>query len=101
MAKLQHKNLLHFGNSSEVYASLQEDYNRDTLLQSLWQMVLFGCAVGAAVFSNHADWLWLFGGLYAIERAIARFVDNSNRNWAMHMIDWIEADRASQKNEQP
>jgi len=52
-------------------------------------------AIGAAIFSNHADWLWLFGGVYAVERATTRFIDNSNRNWAMHVIDWVEHSRDS------
>ncbi|MBI5041683.1 MAG: hypothetical protein HZB57_10950 [Gammaproteobacteria bacterium] len=99
MAKLIHKNLFHYGDSSEVYAALQEHYNRDTWIHSLWQIVLFGCAIGAVVFSGHTDWLWICAGLYATERAITRFVDNSNRNWAMHVIDWVEAKRAHESEE--
>lgn len=99
MAKLEHKNLFHSGSSTEVYAALQNHYNRDTWIHSLWQMVLFGCAIGAAVFSSHTDWLWIFGGLYAVERAITRYVDNSNRNWAMHVIDWMEAKHANRNEE--
>ncbi|MEO7405336.1 MAG: hypothetical protein ABIU95_16885 [Burkholderiales bacterium] len=91
MAKLTHNNLFQSGDSSEVYATLQEDYDRDTHIQSRWRLALLGCAVGAVVISDHSDWLWIFGGLYATERAITRFLDNSNRNWAMHVIDWIEA----------
>lgn len=98
MLKLEHKNLFQSGHSaSEVYAALQEHFNRDTWIHSLWEVALLGCAVGAVVFSNHADLLWIFGGLYVVERAILRYVDNSNRNWAMHMIDWMEAKR---KNEE-
>ena len=100
MAKLEHKNLFHFGTSTEVYAALQEHYNRDTWIHLFWQIVLFACAVGAVFFSNHADWLWIFGGLYAVERAVTRFVDNSNRNWAMHVIDWIEAKQANENKAQ-
>jgi hypothetical protein len=93
MAKLEHKNLFQFGDSSQVYAALQKHYNRDTWIHYLWHMILLGCGFGAVVISNHVDWLWIFGGLYATERAITRFVDNSNRNWAMHIIDWVEAKR--------
>lgn len=93
MAKLEHKNLFQNVDVSEVYASLQRDYDRDTRIHALWQVALLGCAVGAALLSNHVDWFWIFGGLYAAERTITRFVDNSNRNWAMHLIDWIEAQR--------
>lgn len=58
-------------------------------------MVFFGCAGGAVLISKHVDWLWIFGGILAAERALAVFLDNSNRNWAMHLIDWIEADRSA------
>jgi hypothetical protein len=93
LAKLEHKNLFQFGDAPDVYAALQDHYNRDTWMHSFWQVVLFGCALGAPVVSAHLDWLWIFGGLYAVESAITRFADNSNRNWAMHMMDWIEATR--------
>lgn len=93
MAKLEHKNLFQYGDVSEVYAALQRDYDRDTWIHTLWQIAILVCAVGAALLSNRVDWLWIFGGLYATERAITRFVDNSNRNWAMHVIDWMEAQR--------
>jgi hypothetical protein len=99
MAKLEHKNLFQYSDSSDVYAALQDNYNRDTWIHSFWQVVLLGCAVGAGAISDHADWLWIFGGLYATERAITRFVDNSNRNWTMYVIDWIEAKRASGSEE--
>ena len=32
-------------------------------------------------------------GLGAIGVYFATFIDNSNRNWAMHVIDWIEENR--------
>jgi len=93
MAKLEHKNLFQSGNASEVYAAFQRDFDRDTWIQSFWRLALVACAVGAAVLSNHVEWLWIFGGLFATERAITSFVDNSNRNWAMHVIDWMETQR--------
>jgi len=86
MGKLEHVNLFHHGDKKEVYAAFQRDLDRDTWVQLSWRLVLLGCAVGAAVVSGHADWLWLF----AIERSISKYVDNSNRNWLMHAIDWQE-----------
>jgi hypothetical protein len=97
MAKLEHKNLFQYGEASEVYAALQRDFNRDTWIQAFWRLVLAACAVGAAILSNHIDWLWIFGGLFATERAIAAFVDNSNRNWIMHVIDWMETHRRKEE----
>jgi hypothetical protein len=90
MEKLGHKNLFAYGDREEVYAALQRDFNRDTWVEYFWRVVFVGMAIGAATLSNHIDWLWLFGGIYAVERSISRFVDNSNRNWTMHVIDWLE-----------
>ncbi|HEU0189237.1 MAG TPA: hypothetical protein VFQ97_04500 [Gallionella sp.] len=94
MAKAEHKNLFSYGDKSEVYAAFQRDIDRDTWIQMLWHMALLGCALGAAFISGHFDWLWIFGGLYATERCISRFADNSNRNWLMHAIDWYEKQQA-------
>jgi hypothetical protein len=93
MAKLSHVNLFSYGDKAEVYEALQKDYDRDTYVHSFWRLVLIGAAIGAAVISNHADWLWVFLGIYAAERSISKYLDNSNRNWAMHIIDWHEASR--------
>ena len=93
MASLGHKNLFGYGDRKDVYEALQRDFNRDTWIQQFWHLAFLAAALGGAFVAGHTDWLWLFGGLYAIERAIARFIDNSNRNWAMHVIDWLEQDR--------
>ena len=71
MEKFGHENLFAYGDREEVYAALQRDFDRDTWVQHIWQLVFVGMAAGAAIFSNHADWLWLFGGIYAVERAIS------------------------------
>lgn len=91
MAKLQHVNLHEHGDLKDVYAALQRDFDRDTWRHLFWHVVLAASAGGAVWIANQPDWLWLFAGLYAVERAVARAVDNSNRNWAMHLIDWQEA----------
>jgi len=91
MKKLKHINLFKYGGKKEVYQTLQDHYDRDTWIHMWWHYVLLACALGAAFISDHMDWLWIFGGLYAVERAIARYIDNSNRNWFMHSIDWKES----------
>src|SRR5688572_4853574 len=93
MAKLEHKNLHAYGDKADVYAALQRDFDRDTWVQLSWHIVLGGAALGAVFIAGQKDWLWLFAGIYAAERALARYMDNSNRNWAMHVIDWIESTR--------
>lgn len=94
MKKLEHDNLFKYSDDRrDVYKAFQRDFNRDTWIQSFWHVVLLAMAAGATYFSNHPDWLWLFGGIYAAERASSRFAENSNRNWAMHVIDWLERNR--------
>jgi hypothetical protein len=93
MKKLQHVNLLAEANKADVYAAFQRDFNRDTWRQMVWRFVMLACAIGAVLVSKHTDWLWIFGAIYAAEQSLAWFVDNSNRNWLMHAIDWYEGDR--------
>ena len=93
MAKLRHNNLAAYGDRNDVYEILQNDFNRDTYIQAFWHVIFFGAAFGAVVMAKHSDWAWLFLGIYAAERAIAKFIDNSNRNWTMHVIDWMERNR--------
>lgn len=99
MAKLTHNNLFFGGDGDRksVYEALQRDFNRDTWRQLGWRWVFALVAAGAAL-SGHEEWLWLFVGMYALERAHARFIDNSNRNWAMHVIDWIEHNRQDNRD---
>lgn len=91
MTQLKHNNLFASGDrKKEVYAALQRDFNRDTHIHGLWHAGILLSAAGAAYFTNRPECLWLFGGLYAAERSISKFIEMSNRNWAMHVIDWIE-----------
>ena len=93
MAKLEHKNLFAYGEKPEIYAAFQRDFDRDTWIHVFWRFVLFACAIAAITASGHYDTVWIFAGLIATERALSKFIDNSNRNWTMHVIDWIEAGR--------
>jgi hypothetical protein len=76
---------------------LQRDFNRATWHQEGWVLVFSLVAAGAAL-SVSGEWLWLLAGMYALERAHARFIDNSNRNWAMQVIDVIEDNRQDNRN---
>jgi hypothetical protein len=99
MTKLRHVNMLADASKRDVYEVFQRDYDHNTWRQMCWRYVLIGCAVGAVLISNHLDWLWIFGGIYAAERALATFIDNSNCNWLMHAIDWYESERKSSFDE--
>lgn len=92
MAKKAHQNLFDYvvGGKNEVYQALQNDFDKDTWRQAGWHALFWICAVGGTTSTGHSEWLWIFGALYAVERSVSRFIDNSNRNWAMHVIDWME-----------
>ena len=91
MKRITHKNLYeYYGNKDEFYAALQEHLDRDTWFNLFWHWVFIACALGAFFISGHKDWLWIFGGIYATERVLSNFIDNSNRNWFMHHIDYLE-----------
>lgn len=99
MADIKHTNLHAHMERSEVYRTFQRDYNTDSWKHGAWHAALLFIAIGAAAFSGRTEWLWLFGGMYATERAITRFIDMSNRNWAMHVIDWIESNRSLDRDQ--
>lgn len=89
MAESHHINLHHDGDKEDVYKALQRDYSNDAKRLATWDWVIVLCAAGAALVSHHYDWLWLFAAIYALNAKIVVFIDNSNRNWAMHLIDWM------------
>jgi hypothetical protein len=98
MAKKVHQNLFNHvvDGKKEVYEALQRDYDKDTWRQLGWHAVFWICAVVGTRLTGHSDWLWIFGSIYAVERSLARYIDNSNRNWAMHVIDWMEHSNSEQ-----
>lgn len=97
MTSDMHDNLFQYGDKADVYAALQRDCDRDAWRHLGWHAIFLGAAVGASQFADHPDWLWLFLGMFALKCALARFIDNSNRNWTMHLIDWLENERYTRK----
>jgi hypothetical protein len=94
MARLKHNNLFQTqGDRPEVYEALQQNYNTDTYIHGAWISVFFIAAIGGVVWAHHSDWIWIFMAIFAAERSLSRWIDNSNRNWAMHVIDWMERNR--------
>lgn len=86
-----HNNLFHWTSPRGVYEKFQEDARRD--VRQGRTLTTFGslCAVAAYYDLLHLRiWLALVAvGLF--ESSLRTFIDNSNRNWAMHVIDWLEA----------
>jgi hypothetical protein len=96
MAEKAHVNLFHYAvDKADVYEALQKNYDRDTWRQAGWDALFWLCAIAGSASAGHSDWLWIFGAIYAFERSIVRYIDNSNRNWTMHVIDWIENNKAN------
>lgn len=99
MAKKSHSNLFRqvVDGKAEVYQAFQNDFDRDTWHQLAWHVVFWICAIVGTRVTGHTEWIWIFGALYAVERSLSKFVDNSNRNWAMHVIDWMEHRDAAER----
>ena len=85
------------GSKAEVYKTLQRDYERDHK-RCNWLSFVAALMIGAAfadtpfgieLGSTFRFLLALFGIILAIQYLVT-FIDNSNRNWSMHVIDWIE-----------
>ena len=96
MSVYRHNNLFEFGDKAEIYQALQRDFHRDVRRREWWQLGFALCAIGAGTLSHHWDWLWIFAGLFLLERGLTLYIDNSNRNWTMHVIDWLENSRDSE-----
>ena len=88
--RFEHINLFHYYEKSAVYEAFQNHFNRDTYVQQFWSFVFIAFSAGAVFLAGKPEWVWLLGAVFAAERKLASFIDNSNRNWAMHMIDWNE-----------
>jgi hypothetical protein len=89
----KHENLFgYFSTKQEVYNKLQEDYDRDQRAcgRCLIAAPLLGIAAG---FVDATTWKipLLIGAGVALLQYLIIFIDNSNRNFLLHAIDWLEA----------
>ena len=100
MKILNHYNFLRSYGKDETYEIFQSNYNRDTKIHLWWEIVFIIFALGGIVFTGNYEWIWLFGGMYALERKLSRFIDHSNRNNIMHLIDWMEEGKVYGKEEE-
>lgn len=90
MAKLQHNNLFQHGDKAAVYAAFQRDLGRDSRHHLFWLIVMIFAGMVTSDASGDSRVLWVALCLYAGVRVLEYFVDISSRNWAMHVIDWVE-----------
>jgi hypothetical protein len=94
-----HTNLFSYvSTSDEVYRTMQEHMKRD---ERYTKACFYGAAIclSLALRYGAADgWPWLIGGIFCSVFGLVYFVDNSNRNFYLHMVDWVEATQAKSEN---
>jgi fatty acid desaturase len=89
--KADHNNIFASEPSkSEVYQKFQQDLRRDSRQFRFWS------AIGTIIFvvagtKGVADgWPWFLFGLCLLAQALVIFIEMSNRNFMMHVLDWME-----------
>ena len=95
-----HSNLFEYASEpKEVYQVMQSHMKRDARFVSvsiIGTTICFGMALKSGVTDG---WPWLIGGLAVAFIGLTYFIDNSNRNFYLHMIDWIESTRGKSTHE--
>lgn len=76
-------------NRQAVYRGFQRDFARDE--KKSHSAIFIGVALLIlALFQGPAEgWIFLIMGILALFVGLTFFIDNCNRNWAMHLIDWM------------
>ena len=91
-----HSNLFDdLGSKAAVYRKLQQDCLRDQKY-CRWCQVLCGMFLGASYLVSGpaaASGLLVLAALAALQYLVL-FIDQSNRNFFMHAIDWMDASQA-------
>jgi hypothetical protein len=91
---VKHVNMFnHAAEKREVYEALQSHYERDSHVISYMDLAIVAFVIAALYFGWRDWWAWLIG-IGLVGSRMCFFIDNSNRNWAMHVIDWIEATKS-------
>ena len=86
-----HNNLFAYGNERDVYEALQRDFKRDTRQTQIMDLMI--CALVLFLTRHFSFWARIaaFAATVVEISRLNTFIDNSNRNFFMHMIDWLEA----------
>ena len=89
---MKHENLFQYvGEAKDVYAVMQSHIKRDSRIFTVLCFIAGLSFLHAADVGANQGWGALLFGLVCALMAIVYFVDNSNRNFHLHTIDWIEA----------
>jgi hypothetical protein len=86
-----HNNLFTHGDRRAVYESLQRDCKRDHRQCQIMDVALFATVAFLARHLSGWDFAAVVVATVVVISRINTFVDNSNRNFLMHMIDWMDA----------
>lgn len=87
---MKHRNLHEHGSTTDVRSAVRQDYERDSGRVNLWDLLAAG-----ALYWLIRDWptdrsaaaLIL---LVAFSAGLRTFIDQSNRNWWLHRVNWDE-----------
>ncbi len=87
---MPHVNLHEHGSMTEVRSAVARDYKRDSGRVQLWDVITV-----AALYWLVRDWpadkmTAAFALAAAATTALRTFIDQSNRNWWLHRINWEE-----------
>lgn len=85
----QHNNLFaHTDDRSEAYAALRRDFKRDHRTISIADVVTIIAVLYLCRNMSGLDYVAMVVLAGAVLTRLNSFIDNSNRNWFMHMLDW-------------
>lgn len=88
----KHENLFHYlATKGEVYSKLQDDYGRDQKFCSRCQIgFVLLCVAAGLVDEDRWRTFLVVGAVLVLVQYLVIFIDNSNRNFLLHAIDWLE-----------
>lgn len=86
-----HENMFrYFSDKQEVYQKFQSDQREDANRAAIYLIGVFACIIAFEFF--HSVFVVLLGFVLG-KGYLSAFIDMSNRNFLMHMIDWMEEQR--------
>lgn len=85
-----HNNLLLHRDKKEAYEQLQRDLKQDVTKANVASGLAIGCLIAAGFAGAKDGWPWLVVGVGLFMMYFRWFLEASNRNYLMHVIDWLE-----------
>lgn len=88
-----HRNLYASADEDEVYAALERDTNRDSKVINTMDLVLIVAAIYLARSLPTWDFVAVLVVAFVGMQRLNYFIDQSNRNFFMHMLDWQQSQK--------